>query len=265
MIAVGLFGGEITITGIVMSVSTVIDVSLTYYITRIIRSDKVKIDIMLKSSSDASVNVANMANELSASANEISASAEEISATTQELSQGAQQQVKHLVEINKNSVTINTFANKVKEYSSDIRKIMDIITNIAEQTNLLALNASIEAGRAGEHGRGFAVVADEVRKLAEESKNAVNSSGQKIMEILSTIENTVLLIRNITMDIESAVSKSEETSTAIQAISSTTEEQTASMEEISATSNRLGELAEQLKNILIQSEIQTKKLPQKNV
>lgn len=89
---------------------------------------------------------------------------------------------------------------------------------------------SIEAGRAGEAGRGFAVVADEVRKLAEESKNAVLSTGFALTGIINKIKSSNL---------------------SIQEINSSAEEQTASMEEVSATANKLGSLAENLKNELI--------------
>lgn len=68
----------------------------------------------------------------------------------------------------------------LSERSSDIVKIVDIISQISEQTNLLALNAAIEAARAGDAGRGFAVVADEVRKLAEESQKAAKNIGELI-------------------------------------------------------------------------------------
>ena len=117
---------------------------------------------VLKAGTEASINVANIATELAASASEVNAASEEIASTTQEIA---------------NDSTV------VMKSSGEIQRIMEIITNIAEQTNLLALNASIEAGRAGEHGRGFAVVADEVRKLAEESKNAVVGTSQKIFEL----------------------------------------------------------------------------------
>ncbi len=65
--------------------------------------------------------------------------------------------------------------------STEIGKIVEIITQISEQTNLLALNASIEAARAGEQGKGFAVVANEVRKLAEQS----GSAGISIKELIN--------------------------------------------------------------------------------
>ncbi len=165
---------------------------------------------VLKTGSEASINVANIATELAASASEVNAASEEIASTTQEVSEDSQ---------------------NIMVSSNEIKRIMDIIVSISEQTNLLALNASIEAGRAGDYGRGFAVVADEVRKLAEESKRSVFTTGTKITEILRGLESTT---------------------GSIEGISASAEQQTASMEEISATANKLGVLAENLKNNLNQ-------------
>ena len=209
---------------------------------------------VLKTGSEASINVSNMATELAASSSEVNAASEEIASTTQEVSVNTQGQVDSLVEISKMSNNISELSHKIMQSTVDINKVMDLITGISDQTNLLALNASIEAGRAGEHGRGFAVVADEVRKLAEESKNAVDETASEIGEITDRIKTTVDLIGSITKDIESATAAGEENSRALEGISASSEQQTASMEEITSTANKLGTLAADLKEELAKSE-----------
>jgi hypothetical protein len=149
-------------------------------------------------------------------ATELAASASEVNASSEEISSTIQ--------------TMNRESQDVMASTNELRNIFNLIKNIAEQTNLLALNASIEAGRAGEYGRGFAVVADEVRKLAEESKTAVIDTSQKIDVIIRKIQTTT---------------------SSMEGISASTEEQSASIEEITATANRLGNLAENLKEKLI--------------
>ena len=150
---------------------------------------------MLKSSSETSITVANIATEMAASVSEVNAASEEISSTTQGIASDSQDVVRS---------------------SNEIQSIMELITNISEQTNLLALNASIEAGRAGEYGRGFAVVADEVRKLAEESKLAVTNTDSKIREIIDKIYRTSSSIEGISTSTEEQSSSIEEISTTAQ-------------------------------------------------
>ena len=216
-------------------------------------------EVVLKVGTTASLDVSNTALQLAASTSEVSALTEEITSTIREVSQSSLEQVQSLIEINKMANSISELSYEVSSSTKDINKVMELITNISEQTNLLALNASIEAGRAGELGRGFAVVADEVRKLAEESKNAVGETASKIDEITSRITKTVDLIGIITVDIKGATSAGEENSRAMEGISASSEQQTASMEEITSTANKLGTLAEKLKEGLDMFQLEESK------
>ena len=115
---------------------------------------------------------------------------------------------------------------KLDESSSEIGKVIRVITTIARQTNLLALNATIEAARAGEAGKGFAVVANEVKELAKQTAMATEEIGEKIDAIQNDTRGAVKAIEEIGGVIASVNDLSN-------SIASAVEEQTVTTNEIS--------------------------------
>ncbi len=234
-------------SGIIIARPTIRKVSGMY---KSIDSSKSSLESLVSVSSNTSVDVASIAQELAANSSEVNASTEEIASSTTEVAQNMVSLVNSLSQVSNKAHLIEELSKEILKSTDDINKIMKFITSLSDQTNLLALNASIEAGRAGEQGRGFAVVAEEVRKLAEESKKSISDTGLKIINIISRISETNTSINDITKDLKLARDFSERTSEAMEGISSSAEQQTASMEEISATAEKLEHMAQNLKDSL---------------
>ena len=88
--------------------------------------------------------------------------------------------------------SIKQLVEDLEVKSSEVGKLLQVITTISDQTKLLALNASIEAARAGEHGKGFSIVAEEVRNLAI----GTEKSAAEIQVVISTMQTQIKEVSN---------------------------------------------------------------------
>lgn len=200
--------------------------------------------------------IANNASKASETAQETM----EIAKKGQNLSQNAVQKVNIVYQ------TTNELGQMIEKLSSSASEIGDIVTvikDIADQTNLLALNAAIEAARAGEQGRGFAVVADEVRKLAERTIRATEEIAQKISMIqketsdtaqsmkkelteVTEVTEAVNTIGNALGEIVSSVVKLKDQ---ITQIATAVEEQSAASEEVTRNIEESAKIASQIERL----------------
>lgn len=166
------------------------------------------------------------AEQVSQNTNTVVTAVEEMNASIREIAKTVTEGAKVTVEAVKTADRTNHTINKLAQSSTEIGKVIKVITAIAGQTNLLALNATIEAARAGDAGRGFAVVANEVKELAKQTANATEDISQRIEAIQTDTKDAVAAITQIT-DIINQINDLQNT------IASAIEEQTATTNEIS--------------------------------
>jgi methyl-accepting chemotaxis protein len=164
--------------------------------------------------------------------------------------------------------------SSLKKISSEIEEIVITISDIAKKINLLALNAAIEAARAGEAGKGFAVVADEIRTLADNSakfsekiksfidsiQKEVNTGIEKIEETVRIVEEGVKKINTAGISLKEIISLVEKTSSLTKEISISLNSQKLGSEEVTKAVHNLNQIIEDTEELAHTTEKLAKEL-----
>jgi methyl-accepting chemotaxis protein len=169
----------------------------------------------------------------------VAAAAEEMAIGVREIAKNASEAARVATGAVEMAQTTNDTITKLGDSSSEIGKVIKVITSIAQQTNLLALNATIEAARAGEAGKGFAVVANEVKELAKETAKATEDISRKIETIQTDTRGAVQAIGQISSIID-------QINDFQSSIASAVEQQTATTNEISRSVNAAAMTSEEI-------------------
>lgn len=141
-------------------------------------------------------------NEASGGVTAAAAASEEFAISISEISRQATTSAELARKASGVALATDQTISELTDRTSEVSKVVELISHIAQRTNLLALNASIEAARGGEAGRGFAVVATEVKELATQTGKATEQVAQQIRAMQDTTDNSVTALRDIAAQIK---------------------------------------------------------------
>ncbi|MGI9332853.1 MAG: methyl-accepting chemotaxis protein [Gammaproteobacteria bacterium] len=145
--------------------------------------------------STASQQLAQGANEQSATLHQVAASMDTLAektrsnaATAGQLSEIVGATEAQAIAASQRADELQASMTAIQVSSANIARVMAAIDEVAYQTNLLAINAAIEAAQAGDAGKGFGVVAKEVRTLAERCAQASKDTRELVQLALRTVD-----------------------------------------------------------------------------
>lgn len=86
--------------------------------------------------------------------------------------------------------------------STEISKILDIMSNISSMVHILSINASIVSARAGIHGEGFKVVAKEIGNLAVNTDKSLKDIDEHVTDVQDAVARVAIEIKEAGRAIE---------------------------------------------------------------
>ena len=185
--------------------------------------------------------VASTSEQISQSTETVSRLATEMERSIAEIAHNTHEALTVGVEAEKESNATSLTIGSLADSSTQIGRVLEVITTIAQQTNLLALNATIEAARAGDAGKGFAVVAGEVKELATETARATDEIGTMIKAIQRDTRSSVEAIGRIGTTIGRIIEIQNAISTSVAQQSQTTAVVLENVREVSDGSGQISE------------------------
>lgn len=94
-------------------------------------------------------------------------------------------------QIANNNVVVTEAMEQLQDKVDKVASIAKMILKISDETTILSLNASVESARVGEAGKGFSVIADQIRQLAEETKDFTQSITEIVDELNANAKTVV--------------------------------------------------------------------------
>ena len=189
----------------------------------------------LKETMEAVEDISNSIKEVANNAGQATRLTQDTYATVQTGTQSMDETVDSILGLRS---TVGETAKKIKRLGESAQKIsqaVSLIDEIALKTNLLAVNASVEAARAGEMGEGFTAVAEQVGSLAEQSSAATKEIAQIVASIQNETQEVVESIETGTAQVVDSTNLVESTKQRLMEVLAKSEQINELMRQISAS------------------------------
>ncbi len=200
-----------------------------------------------------------------ASIEELRASMGNLSSSSSGIAEYSQKVYKDSLRTTENVELVMQRLSELVQHNQRIVEFLEAVKEISDRSDLLALNASLEASKAGEAGKSFTLVATEMRRLAELVLDSVDGIKQLVLDIRASSQASVLAteegqklayqMNNSSKEITKLTGMQKEGTTQVEKTleegANTLKETAIAIDELNNSAQDLLQLAENLKNVLM--------------